>query len=166
MPVNLDSCITGIFVPGNIGASSGLPPVERVMPPVEPTITSSASISNLENTVLAHTLTSTKVVTWSIIGGTDAAKFEISGAILLWLGDGTKDFEAPDDADVNNAYLVTVRATDVGGRTVDQTLTVTVTDVSEVIPWTKSVMVSGLWPVVVSPGAPRAANVKGVMVNL
>lgn len=37
MPINLDSCITGIFVPGNIGASSGLPPVVRVVPPREPT---------------------------------------------------------------------------------------------------------------------------------
>jgi hypothetical protein len=33
MPINLDSCITGIFVPGNIGASSGQPPVVRVVPP-------------------------------------------------------------------------------------------------------------------------------------
>lgn len=32
MPINLDSCITGIFVPGNIGASSGLPPVQPVIP--------------------------------------------------------------------------------------------------------------------------------------
>jgi hypothetical protein len=32
VPLNLDSCITGIFVPGNIGASSGLTPVEPVMP--------------------------------------------------------------------------------------------------------------------------------------
>jgi hypothetical protein len=33
MPLNLDSCITGVYVPGNIGASSGLPPVVRAMPP-------------------------------------------------------------------------------------------------------------------------------------
>ena len=32
MPLNLDSCITGIFTPGNIGASSGLPPVAPVVP--------------------------------------------------------------------------------------------------------------------------------------
>ena len=30
MPINLDSCIAGVFTPGNIGASSGLPPVEPV----------------------------------------------------------------------------------------------------------------------------------------
>jgi hypothetical protein len=32
MPTNLDSCITGIFVPGNIGASSGQTPVEPTIP--------------------------------------------------------------------------------------------------------------------------------------
>lgn len=32
MPLDLDSCITGIFVPGNIGASSGLTPVAPVVP--------------------------------------------------------------------------------------------------------------------------------------
>jgi hypothetical protein len=30
MPLNLDTCISGVFTPGNIGASSGLPPVEPV----------------------------------------------------------------------------------------------------------------------------------------
>jgi len=44
MPLNLDSCITGIFVPGNIGASSGLPPVVRVMPPRVPTVATVAII--------------------------------------------------------------------------------------------------------------------------
>jgi len=42
MPLDLDSCITGIFVPGNIGASSGLPPVVRVMPPREPGVVAAA----------------------------------------------------------------------------------------------------------------------------
>jgi hypothetical protein len=37
MPLNLDSCITGIFVPGNIGASSGQTPIVRVMPTRAPT---------------------------------------------------------------------------------------------------------------------------------
>jgi hypothetical protein len=30
VPIHLDSCIAGVFTPGNIGASSGLPPVEPV----------------------------------------------------------------------------------------------------------------------------------------
>lgn len=32
MPINLDSCITGTYVPGNIGASSGQTPVQPVVP--------------------------------------------------------------------------------------------------------------------------------------
>jgi len=32
MPINLDSCITGIFVPGNIGASAGQVPVAPTVP--------------------------------------------------------------------------------------------------------------------------------------
>ena len=162
MPLNLDSCITGIFIPGNIGASSGLPPVVRVMPPLMPAITSSASVGNLEGTVLAHTLTSDKIVTWSIVGGADAAKLEISGATLRWLGDGVKDYEAPDDADANNTYLVTVRAADVSANTVDQAITVMVSDVSEFV--ARHAMLPGVY--VNSDGAPREAYIDGVMVNL
>lgn len=32
MPLDLDSCITGLFTPGNIGASSGQTPVQPVVP--------------------------------------------------------------------------------------------------------------------------------------
>ena len=95
-----------------------------------PTITSSASVSNVENTALAHTLTANETVTWSKIGGADAAKFTLTGAVLSWTS-STKDFEAPDDADANNAYIVIVRATDTASNTTDQTITVTVTNVTE-----------------------------------
>lgn len=167
MPINLDSCITGIFVPGNIGASSGQPPVEPTMPPVAPTITSSASVGNVENSVLAHALTATKVVTWSIIGGADAAMFEISGATLRWLGDGVKDFEIPDDADLTGTYEVSVRATDVSFRTTDQAITVTLVDISEATGFLDSAMVAGPGPVFINgDGAARQAYVDGTMVNL
>ena len=167
MPINLDSCITGVFTPGNIGASSGLTPVEPTMPPLDPTITSDDTISNPENTVLAHALTSTKVVTWSIVGGADAAKFEISDGTLRWVGDGVKDFETPDDADTSNTYIVQVQAVDALFFTVDQTITVTVTDVSEVPPgWSGSSMVMGLFPMVVNGSGAREADIGGAMLNL
>jgi hypothetical protein len=165
MPLNLDSCITGIFTPGNIGASSGLPPVAPTMPPLEPSITSDDTIDNVENSVLAHALTSDKVVVWSIVGGADAAKFELSGSTLRWLGNGTKDFEIPDDADLTGDYLVTVRATDVGGNMIEQTITVTVTDVTELPPgFAGSAMLPDVF--VNSDGTKREANANGVMVNL
>jgi hypothetical protein len=96
-----------------------------------PMITSGNTDSVPENIALAHTLTANETVTWSIVGGADAARFEISGSTLRWLGDGVKDFENPNDADLNNSYVVTVRATDLAGNPTDQTVTVTVTDVGE-----------------------------------
>ena len=99
-----------------------------------PTITSSASPSNVENVVLAHALTANESVTWAIrsvaqdSASVDAARFEISGSTLRWASNGTKDYEAPDDADTNNTYIVVVRATDTSGNTTDQTITVTVTN--------------------------------------
>jgi len=167
MPLNLDSCITGVFVPGNIGASSGMTPVVRAVPPLTPTITSDDAINNVEETVLAHALTADKFVAWSIVGGADAAKFEISGATLRWLADGVKDFEAPDDADTSNTYIVQVRATDTMSSTDEQTITVTVTDVSEVPPgWSGSAMVAGPFPVVVNGSGAREADIGGAMLNL
>ena len=172
MPINLDSCITGIFVPGNIGASSGLPPVVRPMPPPEgpvyPTITSDATANNLEETVLVHALTASTAVTWAIVGGADAAKFEISGSTLRWIGDGVKDFETPDDADLNNTYLVTVQATDAAIFSTDQAITITVVDVSEIPPgFSDSAMVIGSVPVFINgDGTSRQANANGVMINL
>jgi polyisoprenoid-binding protein YceI len=169
MPLNLDSCITGVFVPGNIGASAGLPPVVRVMPPAEgpalPTITSAATASNLEAAVLAHALTADEAVTWSIVGGADAAMFEVSGSTLRWLGNGVRDFEAPDDANTDNAYEVTVRATDTALFSTDQNITITVTDVLEAAGFGDSAMVTG--PIMVNgDGTPRDAYIDGVMVNL
>lgn len=105
---------------------------------VAPTIASSASVSNAENSVLAHNLTASEGVTWAIQGGADQDKFELNGAVLRWVGNGTKDFEAPNDADTNNTYLVTARATDYAGNFTDQAITVTVTDVAEVTPTTWS----------------------------
>lgn len=97
-----------------------------------PSITSSSSQSVAENAHLSHTLTASETVTWSIVGGADQLKFELSGSTLRWAGNGTKDYEAPDDAGHNNGYVVTVRAASVAtSLTANQTITVTVTNVSE-----------------------------------
>lgn len=93
-----------------------------------PTITSANTDSVFENSTLAHALTADETVTWSIVGGADQARFEISGSTLRWLANITKNYEVPDDAGTNNTYVVTVRATDLASNTTDQTITVTVTD--------------------------------------
>lgn len=104
---------------------------DNVVDVTPPTITSATTANNAENATLAHSLTANETVTWSIVGGADQSKFEISGSTLRWASNGTKDFEIPDDANANNDYVVTVRATDTALNTTDQTITVTVTDAAE-----------------------------------
>jgi len=134
-----------------------------------PVITSAASITNLENTVLAHTLTGTDEVgiTWSIVGGADMAHFELVGSTLRWTGNGTKDYDTPGSFAGTNAYVVQVRATDPGALFTNQTITVTVSDVAEIPPgFAGSAMLGGgLFPVVISPSGARQANLAGVMVD-
>ena len=69
-------------------------------------------------------------LTYSIAGGSDAAKFQINASTGALSFITAPDFEVPADADHNNSYIVQVRASD-GSLTDDQTITVQVTDVSE-----------------------------------
>ena|SRR5215204_473878 len=108
-----------------------------------PTITSVATVTNVENTVLVHGLTANETVSWTIDGGTDAGRFEIVGSTLRWLGNGTKDFEAPNDSNLDNVYDVQVRATDGSGNISQQIVVVTVTDVVEAgLPTSPTLVVS------------------------
>lgn len=94
-----------------------------------PTITSSASVSLAENTALSHSLTADETVTWSKVGGADTALFTVAGSTLSMTA---RDYEVPTDANTDNAYVVTVRATDTALNTTDQTITVTITDQDEI----------------------------------
>jgi len=96
---------------------------------VAPVITSSANQSVAENTPVSITLTADQVVTWSIVGGPDAALFDISGQAITG---GSFDFEAPADAGANNVYNFTIRATNSRGQYADQAFSLTVTDVAEI----------------------------------
>ena len=69
---------------------------------------------------------------WSLVGGADADKFSLSAAGVLAFT-AAKDFEAPDDADGDGDYKVTVRVTD-GANPVDMPLTVRLTDLDDVAP--------------------------------
>ena len=67
-------------------------------------------------------------VTWSLMGA-DGAKFQLSGTRLLSFN--TKpDYEVPTDANRDNVYEVTVRASD-GTMHADRMVKVTVTDVDD-----------------------------------
>jgi hypothetical protein len=104
--------------------------------PSAPIVVTAASQSVLENTELTVVLrANTGTARWAITGGADAASFEIAYTggqwVLRWAGNGTKDFEAPDDAGLNNVYDVTVTATDFSGQSTAHAIAVTVTDVVE-----------------------------------
>jgi hypothetical protein len=106
---------------------------------VAPVITSngggdSVSLSVDENTTAVTTVTATDAndddLTFSISGGADAALFTIDAAtgVLTFLA--APDFEVPTDADTDNDYVVIVQVSD-GFLTDTQTITITVTDISE-----------------------------------
>jgi len=87
-----------------------------------------SSISIAENTTSVFTFTANESVTWSLAGN-DSATFSItSGGVLTTV---SKDFEAPNDSDLNNTYVVIIRATDSLSLQTSQTLTVTVTNLNE-----------------------------------
>ncbi len=98
-----------------------------------PVVQTAAIVTAPENTTAVATLTATDDDTpvadlaWSIVGGADAAMFTVSaGGDLAFAS--AKDFEAPDDADTDGKYEVTVRVTD-GANAVDAAFTVRLADV-------------------------------------
>lgn len=118
-----------------------------------PTITSNlgnTTITLAENTSAVTTVTASDpdgtAQTYSIAGGTDAARFTIdavSGALAFVQA---PDFEAPADANADNTYQVIVRTSD-GALSATQTLTVVVGNINET-------------PVIVSDGGAASASLQ------
>ena len=116
-----------------------------------PEVTTDSALSVPENTTAVVTLAATDADTdaenlaWSIpvgtAGGADAEAFALTGAGVLAFK-AAKDFEAPDDADRDGTYEVTVRITD-GANPVDMALEVTLTDVDEIAPALAEASVNG-----------------------
>ncbi|MBT0964303.1 cadherin domain-containing protein, partial [Denitromonas iodatirespirans] len=102
-----------------------------------PTLISLSNNTIAENTDTSSgysvgTLTTTDpdaadTTTYTIVGGADQAKFSVGGAGSdeLILTDGVLDFET------QSSYAVTVRITDGGGLTRDESFTLSVTDQNE-----------------------------------
>ncbi|GAB5522944.1 MAG: hypothetical protein Roseis2KO_08160 [Roseivirga sp.] len=98
----------------------------------DPAITSATAVNFAENgTGTAYTVVATDAnpVTYSLGTGNDEALFNISGGIVTFIN--APDFEQPGDGDTNNTYVINVIATDVADNSIDQEVTVTVTDVQE-----------------------------------
>ncbi|AFZ49599.1 Ig-like domain-containing protein [Dactylococcopsis salina] len=98
-----------------------------------PTFTSENAIEISENETDVVTLTATDpdgdTLSFSITGGVDEDLFTLDEGSLSF--SNAPDFENPSDEDGNNVYQVTVTVADGKGSTVEQDLTVTVTDVNE-----------------------------------
>lgn len=116
---------------GGGGGGGGATPPTANRPPV---FTSAATASVAENTAgVFHTAAASdpdgNALTFSLSGGADRARFQITAAGALSFV-APPDFEAPADANHDNVYLVELAVSD-GTASVSQALTVTVTDVSD-----------------------------------
>jgi hypothetical protein len=114
-----------------------------------PVITSAAAVNVAENTTAALTVTATDInadpLTYSIVGGADAARFLINPTTGALRFVTARNFEAPADAGLNNVYDVVVQVSD--GLLIDtQAIAVTVTNVNEA-------------PVITSNGGLATANI-------
>ena len=90
-----------------------------------PVIVSGNAYSVPEATALSFGLAADVPVTWSLLGA-DAAQFTLAGNIVTL---PLQDFENPVDADANNVYEFTARATNTQGHSTDQAVKVTVTNI-------------------------------------
>ena len=95
-----------------------------------------AAVSVAENTTSVTTVTATdadlpaQTLTFSIVGGADAARFTINSSTGGLAFASAPDYEAPADAGANNVYNVRVQVSD-GIATGVQDIAVTVTPVNE-----------------------------------
>ena len=117
------------------GQTAGVGEYARILDPRDgPVIISdgggdSAAVSVSENTTAVTTVAATgaTALSYSIVGGADAAQCQTDGTTGALSFVAAPDFEAPADAGTDNSYVVTVRASD-SAQNDDQTITVNVTD--------------------------------------
>ena len=104
-----------------------------------PTITSGSAVSVAENATAVTTVTAsdadlpTQTLTFSITGGADAARFTINASTGALSFLAAPDYEAPNDADTDNVYDVTVQVSD-GSLTDSHAIAVTVTAINDNTP--------------------------------
>ncbi|MEA3008688.1 MAG: hypothetical protein QOJ91_380 [Sphingomonadales bacterium] len=100
------------------------------------TITSGPTASVVENgtavTIVSAVDADGDSVSFSIVGGADAARFAIDSATGTLSFRAAPDYEAPGDSDSNNVYEVVVSASD-GSLSASKALSVTVTNQNEAI---------------------------------
>jgi VCBS repeat-containing protein len=94
-----------------------------------------ATAEIFENSVAVTTVTATdpegQAVTYAISGGADAPKFTIDTTTGALVFRAAPDFETPASHAAGNLYTVIVQATDAGGASIEQTLSIAVKNVNE-----------------------------------
>jgi len=97
----------------------------------------SASVNQVEGGSTVTTVTATDAdgdsLSYHIVGGADASRFQINSATGALTFVSSPDFESPTDAGANNVYDVVVEARD-GVHTDTQAIAVTITDVNDNAP--------------------------------
>ena len=125
-------------VDGNTIDQDFIIPVGDGTAPV-PIFTSPATASTNENTTAVMTVAAPDgeghAITYSIVGGADAALFTINSSTGALSFIGAPNFEAPTDVGANNVYDVHVQADNgLPGGIAVQIIAVTVNDVNDVAP--------------------------------
>lgn len=81
----------------------------RMIPTRFVSVTSATAINQVQGVALSHTLTASTPVTWTKHAGADMALYTVAGSNLSMT---SKSFAAPVDANTDNIYEVTLKATD------------------------------------------------------
>lgn len=81
-----------------------------------PTITSEADLTLPAQSPLTHALTADEAVTWTKVGGDNAASFNLSGSTLTL------------PSQTSGTFVVVIRATDSAGNWTEQTISVSITE--------------------------------------
>ena len=149
--VETASVITAAIVAGNgytVAANGSTAAVTAEDDDAAPVVATASPLLVPENATAVATLGATDADTpaadlsWSPAGGADAAAFSLTaGGVLAF--QSAPDFEAPDDADTDGDYEVTVRVTD-GANAAEAALTVRLVDVDDTAPELTDATVTGV----------------------
>jgi hypothetical protein len=96
-----------------------------------PTITSSDSFSVAENQTSIATLTASETSTWTLRASSDSATVNLNSSTGNLAFKTAPNFEVPTDANTDNVYQITVRATDTAGNYAELAISITVTNIDE-----------------------------------
>ena len=113
--------------------------IEFVVKPMNdaPIITTTSPILHPENQLSVATLTATDVendvLTWSLVGGLDANRFQLTNSGILSFAGVGPDYETPDSNSSNSSYDILASVTD-GNASIQQNFTIEVQDVPDIQP--------------------------------